>query len=249
MHTSSPLLPLTLPTDRDTLAEPHECPECHRHHVSFLRVCDPCMELRRATLPTEATQRAQTKLNTTWKAIGCPPAYESTDWDRRAGTDEVPLHPICRTLALHWWVPSQTSTGLGICGSTGQGKSRALWAILRRHHFANYSVSWLNAYDLSRLAAEASSYRPSTTRTDARKRLQHAATVQILALDDLGKEVADKTTAAALHQLIETRCAHLRPILFTTEKPANALAARFGNDYADGIIRRLRERCEIRRLE
>ena len=181
------------------------------------------------------------KKRAAWIALKCPVEFETTDWSRATPEGQKELSSACATLAKHWTVPADR-TGLGIIGSTGLGKTRALWSILKRHHFAGWKVMFLRAYEITELAEDKASFR-AHERSEALRIIRKAETIDLLAIDDIGKEAATKETAAVLHRLIAERCDHRRPILFTSELDGEALAPSLGKQYADGLIRRFRQYC------
>lgn len=223
------------------------CDRCGGEHDGLFRTCAECL-----APVTEASAEAfeeKTKAEVAqaraeaWADI-CPPIYRHTDW-QRAG-----LSPVCRDLARRWspaW--GSERCGLGIYGSTGLGKTRAMFGILRRLHFAGVAVL---AVDAVRFAKAASDWNASdsTERREARRLIYRMHSVRVLLLDDLAKERSTPAVASAMHDLIETRLRNFRPLLFTTERTGTELATLLGGpasagNFADGIIRRLRGACAI----
>lgn len=229
---------------------PHDCDRCGQPHAGLFRTCDACLapavaEANAAAAAVEQHTAAEVARSraAAWNEI-CPPAYQSTDWQRSH------LSPVCRDLARRWAPDWGTERcGLGIYGSTGLGKTRAMFWILRRLHFAGVSVMALDAVRFARSVGDWNA-SDSTDRREARRLIGRAQNVRVLLLDDLAKERSTPAVASALHDLLEIRTRHFRPILFTTERTGDELAGLLGGqsaagNFADGIIRRLRGACSI----
>ncbi len=82
--------------------------------------------------------------------------------------------------------------------------------------------------------------------SQARSLIHRCRTAGVLLFDDFGKErKLSSAVASATHDLLEDRARNCRTTLWTSEKTGVELAQRLGDDYADGIIRRLREFSQI----
>jgi hypothetical protein len=119
-----------------------------RHPLQqMLRLPGPPQRPQRAQTQEIAEKEARIRRTNLWKQL-CPKAYNLTDWSRHA------LSPVCRHLAKEWWPRwNAEDSGLGIYGSTGQGKTRAMYAILRRLHFAGISCLAVDATAFARAAS------------------------------------------------------------------------------------------------
>jgi len=257
---SAPKLPpsaLTLPViTTPPPAEPVElvrlqtCPKCGTQHESLFRLCDTCAQALHAPLleseaEKEHTHEQQARVNA-WLDM-CPPDYRSTNW-----RDHPELSQECRRLAKEWQLPPRDSRsserGLLIHGPSGRGKTRAMFEILRRLHFSGVPCMAVEAVTFAEHAVTATHLSsPVRARQDAQAYLRRAKTVRVLFFDDLGKEGGTSMPgfARAFHDLLEHRKAHHLPLLVTTERVGDELAALLGTNYADGIVRRLREMCAI----
>ena len=214
------------------------CPECGRSHTGLFKSCPDCIEGNWNREQEIKKREAHAALTKTWTEI-CPPGYASTDWSRPE------LSPVCREAATKWWASASRFPWLGIHGGTGRGKTRCMWEILRRHHFAGRHVL---AVDVTQFARAASDWHcdDRTARSEARSLIRRCCNAGILLFDDIGKErKLSAAVASATHDLLEERARQRRTTLWTSEKTGDELAQRFGDDYADGIIRRLREFSEI----
>lgn len=229
-----------------TTSDP-QCDRCRKPHPGIFRTCTDCLDLSgaesyRQQQEEEAQASRRAAVVAEWKVL-IPVSYRQTDWN------DARLSPVCRDLAKNWWPAwDKEERGLGIYGTTGLGKSRAAWAILTRLHFAGFSVL---AVDAIAFAKAASSYNDDdkTTKQEARSLLKRCRQVKVLLLDDIGKEPSSPRTASEMHDLLNHREREHLPIIWTSERTGEELAAMFaqGNasSYADGIIRRLRCGCKI----
>jgi DNA replication protein DnaC len=222
------------------------CPRCDAEMPEaalwIWSICANCLERSQATVREEEEQRVKSERQQAkrdaWAKI-VPLDYQKTDWNHPG------LHPTCQTLAKDWnpaW--NAEERGLGIVGPTGVGKTRAAYAILTRLHFSGIPVAAIDAIDF---ATAASSYNDDdrADRAAARALIERVKTVRVLLLDDIGKDPATPRTNAALHDLLEKRNQRHLPTIWTSERVGSELAAMFGNNYADGILRRLRGNHQI----
>ena len=80
---------------------------------------------------------------------------------------------------------------------------------------------------------------------DARDMIGRAHRAEILFIDDIGKEKYTERVESEFYDLIETRTAHMRPIIWTANANGVGLAAMMSPDRGEPILRRLREFTEI----
>lgn len=217
------------------------CPNCGvQHRGSLFSVCPDCCQQRARDAETQIAKEQHTMRVQAWTRL-CPPEYRRTTWTHPG------LSPQIKDIANQWWPAwSGPEHGLGLYGPSGLGKTRCAWNILRRLHFAGFHVMAVDATDFARAASD--NARPDTdrsTRHAARRLISLCQSVRVLLFDDLGKEKATATIASALHDMIEKRTRNALPIIWTSERTGSELAAFLGENYADGIIRRLRERTQI----
>ena len=221
------------------------CTHCGRPHDSIFRICPDCLEsIQKPQIEAEKTaarEEIRHRRAREWNEL-CPPDYRSTNW-----LDHPELSPVCHALAKDW-LPAWDSEerGLGIHGPSGMGKTRAMFAILRRLHFAGVPVAYVEAVEFDRQARIADDLRaPWSVKGAAIDFLQRCKTVRVLFFDDLGKESSILATAKHMHDTFEHRGKHRLPLLWTSERTGEELARFLGDNYADGIIRRLRRSCAI----
>jgi hypothetical protein len=221
------------------------CTHCGQAHGSIFRICPDCLEaVQKPQIEAEQTaarEEIRAKRAREWLAL-CPLDYRSTNW-----RDHAELSAVCRTLAKDW-LPQWESEerGLGIHGPSGMGKTRAMFAILRRLHFAGVGVHYVEAVKFDEQARIADDLRaPWSLKGPALDFLHRCKSVRVLFFDDLGKESSILATAKHMHDTFEHRGKHRLPLLWTSERTGEELARFLGENYADGIIRRLRRSCAI----
>lgn len=226
------------------------CPDCGTAHLSLFRLCPDCALKRHEPVVEAEKEKAQAESQQArvkaWLEM-CPPDYRSTNW---AAHPE--LSPVCHRMAKEWWLPPRDSTtserGLLLHGPSGRGKTRAMFEILRRLHFAGIPCMAVEAVAFAEQAVTSTHLSsPAKERHEAQALLRRAKTVKVLFFDDLGKDGGTSMPgfARAFHDLLEHRKAHHLPTLITTERVGDELACLLGTNYADGIVRRLREMCAI----
>jgi hypothetical protein len=211
------------------------CPDCRRPSDGQFGVCDACMTVRESKHHDELNREKSAKLALAWKHL-CPPLYQQTNWKHPG------LSPACCEHARTWW--ANNGLGLGFYGPSGRGKTRAMWEILRRHHFAGRKVLAVSAQKIQSAVSDFHA-DANAERNEARKLIRDCKVVGILLIDDIGKERTSPAVASALHDIIETRFSHKRPTLWTSELTGEDLAQKLGDNYANGLTRRIRESSTI----
>ena len=200
----------------------------------------PAAEVDTATL-VRRSQRADRARR--WHAE-CPRLYRQSRWDHQR------LAPFAEQIAqVRDWKAGDR--GLLITGPTGRGKSRALWALLRRlmAHEAHEVRVWRSS-DFFRLMQEQINYG----RDESRAWLKAVARIPIIALDDWGQEAITSARAdwcqATFFDLLDQRLGEGRPLIVTTNLTARQIA---GNDSsgvrANPLLRRLLDTCAVVRFE
>lgn len=217
------------------------CPDCGESHYAVFLTCDKCLDKRAGAVEQAVLKEEHTKRVDLWLRI-CPPAFRSTDWSESSPYFEE-LSPIARTHAKTWWI-SEKGKGLGFHGRTGRGKSRAMYAILQRHHFAGRSVKAVTALEIQKASQDVFS-DDKRTKHAARWLLDSLRRVGVLYIDDIGKETMTPRVGGEFHGLFDHRINNHLPTLWTTEKDGKTLANMFGEQYGDGLIRRFRQCSEI----
>jgi DNA replication protein DnaC len=199
----------------------------HKFHFRYL--CPPCDAAKIASDQERQANEKEAELRTAWEAI-CPPIYRDTDLAR--------IDARCAQTALDW--NASGSVGVGILGTTGAGKTRALYHAMQRAHRLGRSCAAISHNAFSRAVGIAFS-GDGADRAEARHRLEQLRRAQVVLIDDLGKAPSTERTDAELEDLVEERTANRRPILWTSNGSAGWLAKRLGNDRGEPFVRRLSE--------
>jgi hypothetical protein len=203
--------------------------EIFGHKFHYRHMCPPCDAAKMASNEQKKSNEKEDELRTSWEAI-CPPIYRDTDLSR--------IDPRCAQVALDW--DANGSVGVGILGTTGAGKTRALYHAMQRAHRLGRSCAAISHNAFSRAVGIGFS-GDGADRAEARHRLEQLRRAQVVLIDDLGKAPSTERTDAELEDLVEERTANRRPILWTSNGSAGWLAKRLGNDRGEPFVRRLSE--------
>ncbi len=157
-------------------------------------VCGACADKRSASLEEGQKKEAHEERVRLWQKI-CPALYSSTAW-----ASHPELSPVAREVAKSWWA-GRDGMGLGLHGPTGRGKSRAMFEILRRHHFAGRHVMAVQSMEIEEAAVKMFSDEPRA-RVEAQDLLRRCRTTGLLYIDDLGKEKMTERVAKEFHRLV-----------------------------------------------
>jgi DNA replication protein DnaC len=130
---------------------------------------------------------------------------------------------------------------LVLIGGIGVGKSGLAWPIVRRcieHDVPAMFATWAELLDDARRAVGERSRAP---------RMERAATVAILALDDLGAERSTEWGIGELRRVVEDRLQAGLPTIVTTNYDLGDLGRRLSDDAIEGgrIVSRLAECAEV----
>ena len=190
-------------------------------------VCVGCADA--CQKPTEPSQ---------WEQI-CPLDYQRTDVARleidlqRRGYDTTWIQP-----SLTWQFGPH---GLLVAGSTGVGKSRIMWILLRRLlDLERRKVVWLNAVRFRSGLQTAA--RDGATEYFVRRLVR----TDVLYWDDLGQTHLTGAASEMLLHVIEQRTASGTPILATTQYSAERMEFQLERpEMGQAIRRRLNEFCRV----
>lgn len=229
--------------------ETYECHDCGapfwRTVVRFEKLvfgsvrCEPCIATRNKEAVAIKAAEARAERDSAWNRV-CPPLYRDTD-EKHPGLNPRALEAVRR-------YEPRASRGLGLIGTTGQGKTRCACLALRRAHLAGLRVNYVTHNRFSRLAADVLSWA-AEERGNARAALDSFKRADVLLLDDLGKAPSTERGDAELEDLIEVRTSGNKPILWTANGSGEWLIARLGADRGEPTIRRLAEFCDVVNLE
>lgn len=161
---------------------------------------------------------------------GCPELFKDTDPHR--------LPPPLNGIALSWspWNEPKRR-GLLIHGATRKGKSRCMWFVRNRLKAEGRYVKVLTMFELeAELVSAWGKDRWDRTMKDM-------IDVDLLCLDDLGKEKMTERMASVLFALVDQRAQHMRPTLITTNHTSQSLLDRFHDkETGSAFVARLKDR-------
>lgn len=201
----------------------------------FPKRCQKCATKEEAEAANAAKESAQKSVLSAWEAI-CPPLYRESDPER--------INPVLIEAIGNWQLGM---IPLAFVGEQGNGKTRAMFMLLKRLHFDGVNVMAVSAIRLAKVSAEQFE-DDKAKRADARGVLEKAAKVAVLFIDDLGKQRFTERAEVDLFDLLETRTANLRPTFWTANANASQLRSMLSPDKGDPILRRLIEFTQIIKL-
>lgn len=217
-------------------------------HIPALRepliptLCPACVDLRDEETKRQKEESARrqaeailAKRETTWANL-CPKQYRLAS-ESGGETDDIRLAATQpKIFEVTRW--KYQSRGIIIRGSTGRGKTRVVWRLLRKQFCAGKRIAAMTATEFDRQCRDAGG---SFTLTEWFNRL---AGVDLLFVDDLGKGNWTPSTEAQWFDLVEHRTRDGKPVIITTNDDGDSLAARMTQDRGEPMIRRLRDYCE-----
>jgi DNA replication protein DnaC len=194
---------------------------------------DQCIAQREQMLQTDAQKMILSNREKRW-VKACPPAYRATDYSKllfnqkKEALDHV----------------AQGGSAL-LNGSTGTGKTRLAWLMVRAPFMRGKSVHFWSHISLSKhFAAEAMKSAQWLSLA-----LNKVSSCDILVLDDLGKARMTNADGQSLQneemifELLDRRLAHQRQTIITTNDTGQSLEARMTSDKGAPLIRRIRDLC------
>jgi hypothetical protein len=152
-----------------------------------------------------------------WQKI-CPPEFRSP-WDDKKGNAGL----LKKVLSYD----HKQGKGLLIHGTSGAGKTRAAWQLVRQIMEQGTAVTFVESIDLPDENARDMIHFP------------------VLVIDDLGNDKMQATKEALVLKILRSRFQWRRPTIITTQFNGTKLAERFSDgNTAQAVIRRLREFCD-----
>jgi len=194
-------------------------------------VCEACAPLVTEHYATERDQDRAVTQNPWWDET-CPPRYRELITGRR-WPDHCDRRAIERVQA---WTASEPK-GLVLLGSSGAGKTLALWAKARDLERAGIKPVFLSAVEFARKLATAA------RDLDRAEWLMRA---QVLIVDDLGKEKLTAAVAPLIWEVLDARHNHGRLTLISTRFRGAEFVSRFSEPVLGEDIRgRIAESCAV----
>lgn len=161
-------------------------------------------------------------------------------------TEILKLHPKIQAVAD--WKPNIEKSGLLIHGSTGVGKTRGIWEVVRRI----WAEQAMKDYNMPFLFLTMRKLEGMIEKGFQDK--EHAEVIEgiinckLVVLDDFGKERLTSRMASDLFAVIDERSTSRRTTLISTNFNGAALIERFENrdkETGNAIIRRFRDYYKI----
>ena len=142
------------------------------------------------------------------------------------------------------WKPEGDKSGLLLHGTTGIGKTRAIWEIIRRQWVEQAKRDRQLAYQfLTMRKIEGMIEKGFDDRQHARM-LEGLIELPFLIIDDFGKERLTQRMASDLFAIIDERSTAKRPTIISTNYNGTTLLERFDSrdiETGKALIRRLKD--------
>lgn len=161
-------------------------------------------------------------------------------------TDVTRLHEKIQEVVD--WKPEGDKTGLLIHGTTGVGKTRAIWEIVRRMWVSNAEKDINMPYLFLTMRKIEGLIEQGFDEKNHSKMLDSLIQHNLLIIDDLGKERLTSRMASDLFAIIDERTVNRHTTIISTNFNSTTLLERFENrDKETGIaiIRRLKDYFKI----
>ena len=189
-------------------------------------LCEPC--LNRRTVEAELAREKnllEGRKNAFWAEV--PKLYAETDKSRLKAN---------LVAAIDVW--EYSSTGLGLVGDSGAGKTRTAVEILYKAHMAGHSVCYMKATRLTAHATEQFS-NDEIARQQAKDRIRKAYKSSVLLIDDIGKGRLPASAEELLYDILDQRSETGLPVIWTSNAKSKQLSEMLSVDRGQPIIRRL----------
>jgi DNA replication protein DnaC len=198
-------------------------------------LCDQCEAIRLSELEAEGPEKEriqqEAKNAANWQYVNEPDEIKETDVSMMS-KDLVKI--------VTEWDPC-SKIGIGFQGQTGKGKTRAAWIALRRACDMGLTVAEFRHVDFPKTVVAAATARDDAEREEATRLIYRYNNCGVLLIDDLGKAKSSEASDGEIYAIIDERKRRKRPILWTANAGSDWLAARFGEDRGEPIVRRLSE--------
>ena len=195
--------------------------------------CDECEERKQKGIIQRRLKDAKDAAANRYQSILRRfPAYdpEKTRWSEIS--EEI------KTACSAWMDRDDESKGLCLAGTTGSGKTRAVFGLMARLAAQGVIVGYRTHIEIAELGAAAACGDAS-----AAMKLDEFKKSAVVVIDDLGKASPTDRANQTLYALIEHCTTRGKPIIFTSQARGEWLIDRFGQDAGEAIVRRLAEFC------
>ncbi len=184
-------------------------------------------------------QERQKKINEISKNSGIPKRFrEKTfeNYEERSGNSIA--YKKAKNFAENF---PDVDKGLLLVGSVGTGKTHLAAAISNKLISRLYSVYFGNTTDIMSFIKSTYSKDAEVTELEAVKLMTEK--VDLLVIDDLGKENETTNTIAVLYQIINRLYENEKPVIITTNYNSIDLAKKLG-ERGQAIVSRITGMCE-----
>lgn len=188
--------------------------------------CDACIDLAEWRRAETARLEREARIERIWEAM-CPTLYRDTDVTR------LPPKHFAQVMAWQYG-----DRGLLLLGATGLTKTRCAYQLLYRLIQEDRTV---RAFDAVSFGSECSR---SFADGKGDEWVKGLLTVDVLFLDDLGKERFTDRVESELFGIVERRTARRKPIIVTTNFIGDVLEEKMSPDRGPALVRRLRQFCD-----
>lgn len=228
--------PIVLP-----LLEPCTCPDGRAAYEREQREAEECRA-------AEEREKRRKMLKQVKSASGIPLRYQNADLDTLGESES---YRAVRDYAENFnkmlpseYNPEPTKNGFYICGPVGTGKTYLAAAIANRVLEKGYRIRFTTMIDLLSELISAMNSSESLNRI-----MRDYKTVELLVIDDLGKESLKEWSATQVFSIFNARSGNCLPTIITTNFSNADLAARLtprdSSDRinAESVTDRFREMC------
>ena len=195
------------------------------------KVCAACGDAESERIRRECAERdarlVAERRTAEWEAI-CPPLYRNPDPSR--------FDPKAAAAVNAWDFGSR---GLCLVGLSRAGKTTLMLHKLHGLHMAGLTVAFVGAVQFGHGVARASGDSQSSLDAYIRALIR----VDVLAIDDVGKERATERVQSELYNVLEERTNSLKPVFVTTQLTDAEFGNKFAPDLASAILGRIKDFC------
>jgi DNA replication protein DnaC len=199
-------------------------------HIRFTTTICPKCEEEKERLAKE--QEREQKLEVAFAGI-CPKNYRETDWAR--------VHPDLYQAATEWEYGPEAPAFIGQVGS---GKTRSAFYVLKRMLAENRTCEAANTVTFAEHCANQFSNNNEQA-YESTKKLKKYRKVDLLFLDDIGKNKMTERAELELYGLLEHRTSACLPTIWTSKHTGKELRLKMSQERGEDILRRLTEFSKI----
>jgi len=202
---------------------------------SIQQLCDACSDSEKEREEWEARESHRNAVlsarKESWQEL-CPPIYQDTNLGHSG------LSKSCLAALAEWdW---RRGYGIGLAGASGKGKTRLAFYKLEQIHMEGVKVFALSSKRLERQVQNQFSDDAGEKRL-ARDILAKCRSVEVLFIDDIGKEKYTERVASEFYDLIEYRTSYCLPIIWTSNASLGQLAQSMGENHSGPTLRRIQQ--------